>query len=118
MTNKGCLVVSEVSWLKPDPPEEVKKFWANEYPAIKTIKENLQIARKNGYRLVSYFVLPEKSWWTNYYTPIETKIASLKAKYRDDKKALHLLTYHELEIEMYLNYSDYYGYVFYIIQVK
>ena len=27
LTNKGYIVVSELSWLKPDPPEEVRKFF-------------------------------------------------------------------------------------------
>jgi ubiquinone/menaquinone biosynthesis C-methylase UbiE len=118
LTKKGYIVVSEVSWLRPDPPEEAKKFWAKEYSAIRTIKENLEIARRRGYRIVSYFVLPEKSWWTNYYTPLEKKIASLKSKYIDDEKAVHILDSHELEIEMYRKHSDYYGYVFYIMQIN
>ena len=118
LTDKGYLVVSEVSWLRPDPPEEIRRYMEEEYSAIKTIKENLEIARKCGYRIISHFILPEKSWWTNYYTPMETKIASLKSKYRDDEEAMNILASHELEIDVYQKYSDYYGYVFYIMQAK
>ena len=89
-----------------------------EYPAIKTIKENLEIAQKCGYRVVSNFVLPEKSWWTNYYKPIEAKIAPLKTKYGDDEEAMNVLVSHEREIDMYRKYSEYYGYVFYIMQAE
>jgi ubiquinone/menaquinone biosynthesis C-methylase UbiE len=118
LTDKGYLVVSELPWLKPNPPEEIRRFMEEEYPAIKTIKENLEIARKCEYHIVSYFILPDKSWWTNYYTPMETKIASLKSKYREDEEAMNVLASHEQEIEMYRKYSDYYGYVFYILQTE
>ena len=74
LTEKGYLVVSELSWLKPDLPKEVRTFMNEGYPAIKTIKENMNVAREIGYRIVGFFVLPEKSWWDNYYTPIETKL--------------------------------------------
>ncbi len=118
VTEKGYIVVSELSWLRPDLPEEARTFMEEGYPAIKTIKENLQIDRKSGYRIVGFFVLPEKSWWDNYYTPIKTKLPSLKARYRDDEEALKTIVCEETEIEMFRKYSDYYGYVFYIMQVK
>ncbi len=118
LTDNGYLVVSELPWLKPNPPEEIRKFMEELYPAIKTVEENLKIARKTGYRVVNHFVLPEKSWWTNYYTPLEAKIAPLKAKYRDNEEVMNVLTSHELEIKMYRKYSEYYGYVFYIMQVE
>lgn len=118
LTEKGYLVVSELSWLKPDLPKEVRTFMKEGYPAIKTIKENLEVARKSGYRIVGFFVLPEKSWWDNYYTLIETKLPSMKARYRDDEEALQIIACEELEIEMFRKYSDYYGYVFYIMQVE
>jgi ubiquinone/menaquinone biosynthesis C-methylase UbiE len=118
LTDNGYLVVSELSWLKTNPPEQVKTWMEEGYPAIKTIKENLIIAQKCGYHVISHFILPEKSWWTNYYRPLEAKIAPLKSKYRDDEEAMNVLTSHELEIEMYRKYSGYYGYIFYIMQTK
>jgi len=118
LTKNGYVAVSELSWLRPDLPEEVRKFIEECYPAIKTIKENLDVARKSGYRIVGFFVLPKKSWWDNYYTPIETKLPSLNARYKDDKEALQVIAYEETEIEMFRKYSGYYGYVFYVMQVK
>ena len=115
---KGYLVVSEMSWLTFNPPEEVKKFLTEAYPAIKTINENLAAIKKTGYRVISHFVLPKESWWTHYYTPIEAKLPSLKLKYTDDKEALAHLAAEELEIDMFRKYSDYYGYVFYVMQAE
>ncbi len=118
LTPKGYVVVSELSWLKHGAPQEAKGYMKQMYPVIKTIEGNIEIIQNSGYRLVDSFVLPSKSWWNNYYTPIETKLPSLKAKYKDNEEALQVITYEETEIEMFRKYSDYYGYAFYIMQNK
>ena len=118
LTPDGYVVASELSWLQHDVPQEAKTYITQVYPAIKTIEGNIEIIQNSGYRLVGSFVLPSKSWWDNYYTPIETKLPSLKAKYRDDEEALQVIACEETEIEMFRKYSDYYGYVFYIMQVS
>jgi hypothetical protein len=116
LKDNGYLVVSELAWLQENPPEEVKQFFVEGYPAINTIEGNLEIIKKAGYKLVNYFVLPKEGWWTHYYNSIEPKFLSLKQKYKDDKEAMPVIAFQELEIEMYRKYSDYYGYVFYIMQ--
>ena len=118
LTTNGYLVVSELSWLRSDLPEEIKTFMKEGYPAIKTIEENLEAARNSEYHIVCSFVLPKMSWWNNYYSLIEAKLQSLKSEYRDDKDALQFITVEETEMEMFRKYSDYYGYVFYILQVE
>ena len=117
LTPKGYVVVSELSWLRLDLPEETRKFMKLGYPGINTIEKNLDIAQKNGYRIVGSFVLPSKSWWNNYYTLIEKKIPFLKAKYKKNEEAMQVIFFGETEIEMFRKYSDYYGYVFYVIQI-
>jgi len=116
LTDGGYLVASELSWLKPDAPEEVRKFFHEVYPAIKTVDENLAVARKTDYRIVGWFAIPASSWRDNYYTLIEAKLPALKSKYQGDTEALSILACEELEIEMNRKYSEYYGYVFYILQ--
>jgi ubiquinone/menaquinone biosynthesis C-methylase UbiE len=116
LTSKGYLVVSHVSWLKTDVPEELKQYWEKNYPAITTIQQNLETAAKTGYRIIGYFVLPEESWWENYYTPILRKLPAVREAHGNNEEALKFLASEELEIEMFRRYSDYYGYVFYILQ--
>ena len=116
LTDKGYLVVSELSWLKNDVPLEVNEYLNHAYPAIKTIQGNLDVAKKVGYRLVGFFVLPVESWWTGYYDPILAKLPSLKEKYKNDKEKLQHIAYHEVEIDMFRKYSEFYGYVFYVVQ--
>ena len=118
LTEKGYLVVSGLSWLRPDLPEDARTFMKQGYPAIKTIEDNLEVAQKSGYRIVGSFVLPSKSWWDNYYTPIETKLPKIKARHKENREALEFLAMEETEIEMFRKYSDYYGYIFYIMQVN
>jgi ubiquinone/menaquinone biosynthesis C-methylase UbiE len=118
LNNKGYLVVSELSWLLDNVPSEVNKYLKYLYPAIQTIKGNLNIAKKVGYQIVGFFVLPSESWWTDYYEPIMAKLPSLKEKYKNDKEKLQHIAYHENEIEMFRKYSDYYGYVFYVMQTS
>ncbi|MFB3887897.1 MAG: class I SAM-dependent methyltransferase [Candidatus Bathyarchaeia archaeon] len=115
---RGYLVTSHASWLKPDPPEEVKRFWAEVDSSITTIQQNLEIATRAGYDVVGYFVLPEKSWWDNYYTPILEKLPALRKAHAGDEEALRYVEFEELEIDMFRRYSDYYGYVFYVLQSR
>jgi hypothetical protein len=49
---------------------------------------------------------------------IEEKLPSLKAKNRDDEEAMQFIACEEREIAMSRKYSDYYGYVFYIMQIE
>ncbi|MCW4034637.1 MAG: class I SAM-dependent methyltransferase, partial [Candidatus Bathyarchaeota archaeon] len=118
LTEDGYLVASELTWIKTEVPQEAKTYMNQEYPAIKTIKENLQIALDCGYRVVGFFVLPTQSWWDNYYNPIQEKLPALKAKHKDDKEALQGIDMTETEIEMFRKFSDYYGYVFYLLQAS
>jgi hypothetical protein len=39
----GCIVVSHISWLRENPPEELRKFWTECCPNIKMIEDNLEI---------------------------------------------------------------------------
>jgi len=116
LTNKGYFVVSELDWLRHYVSEEAKTFMKQGYPAIKKKEENLEVAQKTGYWIVGYFILPEKSCWDKYYTPIETKLAFMKSRYKNDEESLQFLAFEEAEIEMFRKYSNYYGYVFYILQ--
>jgi ubiquinone/menaquinone biosynthesis C-methylase UbiE len=116
LVDKWYLVVSEMCLIDPKPPANVKDYLAKEYPSIKTVKENLEVIRSAGYCVVGYFVLPESSWWENYYLPIQSKLPLLRAKYRGNSEALEVINAEELEIEMFRKYSKHYGYVFYIMQ--
>jgi SAM-dependent methyltransferase len=112
----GYLAVTELSWLKPNPPAEITAYWFENYPGMKTVGENLIILKEAGYRYIGHFILPDSSWWNDYYTPLEERIAKLQEKYRDDEEAMALLRESQRESDLHKIYSKWYGYVFYVMQ--
>ena len=117
LRKSGYLAATHITWLRPDPPDDLRSYWAKEYPLIKDIETNLEIVRQCGYKLIAHFTLPESDWWDHYYTPIQQKLPALKEKYKSNVDALAVVQMEETEIEMYRKYASYYGYVFYVMQV-
>ena len=116
LKNNGYIVVTEATWIKENPPDEIMQFWNEVYPNIKSIEENKNMIKNSGYNLISYFILPESSWWENYYIPLEDRINELREKYQGNEEVEKQLDEELKEIKMFRKYSDYYGYVFYIMQ--
>lgn len=112
----GVLAVSEITWLRPDPPAVCTGFFANEYPDLVDIDANLVTAKNCGYDVVGHFVLPESAWFQSYYHPLETRLVSFRKKYATDPQRMELIDEVQLEIDLYRKYSSYYGYVFYLMK--
>jgi SAM-dependent methyltransferase len=110
------LVISELVWLKPDPPQEVQTFWQQAYPGMLTLDQALNRIPQHGYKLIGHFTLPENAWWQGYYLPIEAKINQLRSIYSRDPEALATLESERQEIEMYRKYHNWYGYEFFVLQ--
>lgn len=113
----GYLVATEVSWIRPDPPAAVVDFWRQEYPGMQRVEANFSLIQAAGYMPLAHFILPEVAWWRHYYTPLEQRLSLLEHQYADTPEAQPVLASHRQEIDLYRQYSDYYGYVFYILQV-
>jgi ubiquinone/menaquinone biosynthesis C-methylase UbiE len=121
LTEHGYLVTSELSFLRKDLPQELDAYMKEMYAGLEnsaanTVEENIETARKTGYKVIDSFILPKSGWWDNYYTPIEAKLSALQAKHKGEPEALAYLAGEEREIEMFRKYSDYYGYAFYVLQ--
>jgi len=117
LKRKGCIAVSELTWLKSKTPKELKGYWEEHYPAMMSIEENVQTIAACGYRPLNHFQMPHSDWWDNYYIPLEKKISFMKLKYRHSEKATEMLAEEQVEIDMFRRYSEYYGYVFYLAQL-
>jgi SAM-dependent methyltransferase len=113
---EGFLAVTEITWLDPDPPREVKAFWGLHCPAMQGKDQNIQTVREEGYHPLGTFQLPESAWWKDYYTPLQKRLTRLRKKYKSDPKALALLDEEQAEIDLYRAYARHYGYVFYVMQ--
>ncbi len=112
----GCLGASEISWLRPDPPEECREFFAETYPAIVDLESNLDTVRNNGFDILGHFALPDVVWWESFYNPLEKRLAVLLKQYASDPDWVSVLDIFQHEIEIYRRYSDYFGYIFYVLQ--
>mgnify|MGYP005855672657 CR=1 FL=1 len=112
----GFIAVTEASWLKPNPPEAAHRFWSEAYPDMATVEENLARLSAAGYRSLGHFTLPKSDWWDNYYHPMAARIELLREKYPNNPEAQAILDLEYAEIELYRQYSDWYGYVFYVGQ--
>jgi ubiquinone/menaquinone biosynthesis C-methylase UbiE len=114
----GYLVFSELCWLKGNIPQELADFFKQEYPAMTTLEKNKKTIESQGYILLAHFTIPEESWWSPYYSPLEPNLVKLKKKYHNDKEKIAQLDQVSLEISMYRKYPTYYGNVFFILKKK
>jgi SAM-dependent methyltransferase len=113
----GYVAVTELSWLASSSPAEIREFWNREYPNMNPVHQNLKLITDTGYRVVGHFTLPTSSWWNDYYQPLESRLSALRVKHSGDQQALAVIESSQLEINLYRKYSDYYGYVFYIMRL-
>jgi hypothetical protein len=106
----------EAVWLRPDPPETVRRFWSEAYPAMATVESCRAVVRISGYRLLGDFVLPNAAWW-EYFGPLRQRLARLAAKYAGDAAAERVLRLSADEIVCFEIYAAFYGYVFLVMAV-
>ncbi len=110
----GCLAVSELVWLRPDPPPEVAAFFGREYPAMTDVETIVATIRASGYELLGHFTLPDSAWWESYYTPLEAKLPSLDELYAGDEEARSIIERTRCEIDMRRRFGSWYGYEFFV----
>ena len=112
----GFVAVSELSWIKDNPPQALRDYWLKEYPAMQTNQANLALIEKAGYKLIDHFFLSRDAWWNLYYAPLEKRITMLKEKYAGDEEALQILADNREEIDIFRKYFGWYSYAFYVMQ--
>lgn len=110
----GILAVSEITWLRPDPPEVIKQFWESEYPEIGTAAAKITMLESAGYDTLGYFVLPPSCWIENYYQPTEARIGDFLQRHAGNPEARELIEMERQEAAMYRRYQRIYSYGFYV----
>jgi SAM-dependent methyltransferase len=111
----GHMVVSELCWLRDDPPTEVKAFFEAEGADVADMDARRKDIAENGYRLVSDFVLPSVGWWDNYYVPLAAALERFRVTHTSDDEALEVANRSQREIDFYRKYPEYFGYVFFVM---
>ena len=100
----GRIALTEPVWLKPDPPESVRRNW-EPYPAMTDVPGCRAIIARAGLKLLGDFLLPEAAWWDHYYGPLEARTQQLRGNYPGDAAAAAVLQSAENEVEAYRQYS-------------
>lgn len=114
----GHLAVSELCWFRPDPPRECAEFFAVEYPAMRDVAANRVAVERAGYDLVGDIRLPASAWWGDYYHPLERNLDAFRARHAGDAVAVEIASQTEREIELFRRFSDWYGYVFFVMRKR
>ncbi len=112
----GFLVAHEMVWIKPDPPAEALDRWQRRFPGIRRIDEIIEHVELYSYRLIDHFTLPDDFWYSDYYGPLENRIALLREKYSDNPGTLAILDNEQREVDLYKKYSRWIGSVFFTMQ--
>jgi hypothetical protein len=112
----GYLAATEAVWIRPDPPAECRRCWESEYPAMTDAAGNAAIIERCGFELLGSFTLPESDWWDEYYGPLDARLPRFAEKYAGDPEALRVVDSIREEIEVYREFSDYYGYAFFVMR--
>lgn len=110
----GKLVVSEITWLTAERPQELQAYWDAEYPAIDVASAKMALLEQHGYCPEAYFYLPKHCWLDNYYHPIHNGIQAFLERNAQSKAAREIVEIEKAELAIYEQYSDYFSYGIYI----
>lgn len=112
----GGLAVSDVAWLRSNPPRECREFFGEVYPGMTSVAENLAMIEACDYDVVGHFTEPESAWWDHYYGPVETRLDVLKKRHPADAERQAMIDFIQKEIDIYRKHSAYYGNEFYLMR--
>ncbi len=112
----GYLAFTDAIWRKENPPPEVKAGFDLDYPTMGGLDDDVAAIQDGGFALIGHFTLPDAAWWDEFYTPMENRIAELRAKYRNDGAALAILDQLAAEPELHRRHADYYAYEFFVVR--
>ncbi len=112
----GYLALSEMNWLGEERPQACRDFFDRLHLPVSDIAENLEIITKTGFETLGHFVLPESSWWDEFYTPLSLRLEELQHSFPDDEDLKEVIGNIVEEIELFRQYSGIYGYVFYVLK--
>lgn len=109
----GFAVVSECSWLVPNPGIKARTFWYSAYPDMRTVVENIGRAEGvGGYELLFTHIMPPECW-AAYAEHLDRALAELTARGEAlDPEFTRAL---RREIELFLNTGEEFSYVYYVL---
>lgn len=73
----GVLVFSDMVWRTDTPEDEIREFWAAEYPAMTTPAARVAQAKRGGYHVLGNFDMGCEAMDT-YYRPLAARLGALE----------------------------------------
>jgi SAM-dependent methyltransferase len=110
----GFAVVSELSWLSEQPPDEVREFFRSGYPDMRSVTHNVAVAERAGYKVLTTHTLPREAWVDGYYDILAPRARVLLG--HPDPAVRDFAAEAVREIEAFECSDDSYGYVFFVLQ--
>jgi hypothetical protein len=90
-----------------------RAYWQDAYPTMGTEAENRDRAREAGFHVLATHRLPSQAWWRNYYEPLRQRMTQVELT----ATMQSVIRETEEEMQMFKQFSDAYGYTFYILQI-
>jgi len=110
----GVMVLTEITWLRRDVPEELSAHWASEYAEVATASEKMRTLEENGYVPIGYFPLGEECWRQEYYAPLQAGFDDFLGRHEGSAVAQEIIEADKKEIALYEKYHDFFSYGCYI----
>jgi SAM-dependent methyltransferase len=110
----GFAVVSELSWLTEQPPDDVREFFRSGYPDMRSVPHNVAVAERAGYNVLTTHTLPREAWVDGYYDILAPRARALLG--HPDPAVRDFAAETVREIETFQCSADSYGYVFFVLQ--
>jgi len=110
----GFLVVSELSWIKEQVPEQVKAFFDSEYPDLQSAHRNTEVIENAGYKVLDTHTLPRESWVEGYYSILGPRAQALRD--HEDASVRAFAEGMITEIDIFEKSEDSYGYIMFVLQ--
>ena len=112
----GFIGLSEIVWLRNDPPETLQQYWNHEYPEMGTVADKLRILEEEGFSPQLYFPLDEDAWMEHYYWPIQERLPAFLERHQGVELAREIVQREREEIHLYQSNKAFYSYGFFVAQ--
>lgn len=112
----ATVAFTEPVWLTDQPPDDVRRWWQTEYPAITDAAGIRARIAAASFETITSFALPASAWWDEYYEPMLQRIEELRSRHPDDPAARDVIATAEAEIDQFRRSSGCYSYAFFVVR--
>ena len=116
LTPGGVVVFSDLVWFNRQPPEEAKAFFAEPYPGMATVGNQIRTAEDLGYSFLHAELLPSADWWTSYFDPLAGRLREVEPGAEPGSVLAEVIRLAWLEQENFRQHSDHFGYLFLVLK--